>query len=186
LEEIEMKKVLFLLFAIAVSGCASSKPLAYSWDEKVEMRLKAMGERNWIVIAESGYPLVTDSAYRTVNSDEDLLYLVKYLLGEIADSPHVKAVVYREKELERIQERDAPGVDAFRGKFAKLTQQAEVQAVPRADARKLVAEAAKNHQVLVLKSEGVMPYSTVYVKLASGYWDEGREKRLREAITMAR
>ena len=180
-----MKKLLIVPLSLLLFGCSSSKPAVFKWHEIVEMDLKAMGEANWIVAAQSAQPHLTNPAYETVTTDESFLYIVKHLRGEINDAGHLRAVVYRESELDRIQERDAPGVEAFREKLAKLLYDSEVKVLPRAEIEEQLKTAAKTHRVLFVKSEGVMPYGNVYFKLLPGYWDETREKRLREAIKMA-
>jgi hypothetical protein len=181
-----MKRLMMVLLPLMAFGCASSKPAMFKWHEKVEMDLQAMGQHNWIVVAQSAESYDTDPAYRMVTSDEKFLNLVKYMLKEIEDAPHVKAVIHRESELDRIQDRDAPGVEAFREKLAKLLNGKEVNVKPSAEIREQLSLAAKNRRVLVVKSEGTVPYGNIYLQLVSGYWDAGREKRLREAIKQAK
>jgi hypothetical protein len=43
-------------------------------------------------------------------------------------------------------------------------------------------EAAKTFRVLIIKTEMVIPYTSVFIQLDCGYWSAEQEKRLREAI----
>jgi len=36
------------------------------------------------------------------------------------------------------------------------------------------------YKILVLKTDQTVPYTSVFIKLDCGYWNEGKEKRFRD------
>ena len=45
-----------------------------------------------------------------------------------------------------------------------------------------LAKASKLFNVLILKTDMALPYTSVFLRLECGYWDAGKEKALREAL----
>jgi len=83
---------------------------ASDWKTVVQSRLALYGHRNWIVVADSAFPVYAAPGIETIVVSEDLPAALKYVAGAISKSRHVRATVFLDQELQFIDERDYPGV----------------------------------------------------------------------------
>jgi hypothetical protein len=154
---------------------------AGSWEERLDRLLPLLGHRNWIVVADSAYPAQSNPGIETISTGEDHLRLLGEVVDAIAAHNHVRANVYLDAELAHVPEQDAPGVSELRGELDRLlgprahTLEHE-QIIARLD------ESARLFNIVILKSTGVIPYSSVFLELDCGYWNEDAEKRLRNSL----
>ncbi len=171
--------LLFFAFALSLAACRSPHhdPLA--------RELPRLGHRNWILVADSAYPAQVAPGVRTVHVGGDHLALARRVLAAIDAAPHVEAEVRLDRELGFVAEADAPGIDALRAGLAELLAGRPVEHAPHGDLIAEVARAAESFSVLVLKSDGTLPYTTLFLRLDCGYWNEASEARLRDALERA-
>lgn len=177
-----------LFLAALAGGCGTPLPEAeQSWRDQFEANLERMGKHNWIVIAEAAYTSRYATGTRTVATGKSLPSVLDSVLSEISDSKHVSATAWISSELERIPDRDAPGITQFHKDIRRLlnTSKVEIKVVPEKEIVKKVEADAGTCNVLFLKSSSPLPYSSVYLQLDCRYWDEAREKRLRDALRSA-
>jgi len=144
--------------------------------------LPLFGHRNWIVIADAAYPHQSADGIVTIVADGDLLTVTERVLTMIAQAKHVKAKVYTDRELNFVDEQDAPGVDAFRRELAQLVQGAEVKQFPHEEIIAKLDRAARTFSILMIKTTTLIPYTSVFLELDCGYWNAAAENRLRAAI----
>lgn len=150
-----------------------------TWKDRVRDVLPEFGHRNWIVIADSAYPKQSTPGIETVVTRSDQLEVVKSVLKSIEVAPHVSASVMLDSELDLVDEGDSQGVQAYRDALSDLLEGTNVEVLPHEDIiRKLDAE-SKLFNVLLLKTEMNIPYTSVFVRLECGYWDADSEARLR-------
>src|SRR5690348_9713436 len=105
----------FLLFMSTFT--ASSQP---EWQEKFRQELPLLGHRNWIVIADSAYPMQTAPGIETLYLDADQLEVVAFVLSELGKSAHVKPIIYTDAELKYVPENRARGITAYRQELERL------------------------------------------------------------------
>src|SRR5437588_12921364 len=89
------------------------------WQSKLRQELPLLGHRNWIVIADSAYPLQTAPGIQTLTADADQLEVVEFVLSELAQSKHVKPIVFTDAELKFVPEKRAHGISDYRTRLAK-------------------------------------------------------------------
>lgn len=164
--------------AMVMGGCAS--PM--SWEETLEQRLPVYGHRNWIVVADAAYPKQSAPGIETVYTGGEHLEVLARVLRAVEDAPHVRAVVKLDAELEHVSERDAPGVEAYRQRLDALVEGRPVLRVPHEEIIDALDEGARLFDILLLKTDLAIPYTSVFLELDCGYWSEEQEARLREAI----
>ena len=162
-----------------ICGCAGP---GEGWRARLDSELPRMGHRNWIVVADSAYPLQSAAGIETVVTGQGQIEVVDHVLKRVAKAPHVQAIVLLDAELDSVPEKDAPGVTAYRKELKKLLEGKQVAAMPHEEIIAKLDEAAKLFNVLLLKTDMVLPYTSVFLELDCGYWGAEKEGRLRGAI----
>lgn len=145
-------------------------------------RLKSYGHRNWIVVADSAYPLQTSEGIETIYVGGDLVGIADTVLGRIDASDHVREKIYLDAELKAVAEADAHGIDEFRSRLGALLAGREVAYKPHADLIRTIASRSSDFQVFVIKTAETLPYSSVFIELDCKYWSPEAESRLRDAL----
>ena len=83
-------------------------------------------------------------------------------------------------------EQDAHGIDAYRQLLSALLEkffpQPAVKANPHASMMRTLDEAGKSLNVLIIKTNATLPYTSVFLELRPGYWPDDAEQRLRQSI----
>jgi hypothetical protein len=152
------------------------------WERKVRQELPLLGHRNWIVIADSAYPLQTAPGVETLHTETDQLQVAKTVLDILAQAKHVKPIIYTDAELKYVAEKNAPGISAYRGGLNKLLEDKPVQVLPHEQIIARLDEAGKTFKVLLIKTPLAIPYTSIFLQLDCGYWNAEAEKELREAM----
>ena len=92
-----------LMTATAAVVCASD-----NWKETLRKEVPLLGHRNWIVVADSAYPLQTAPGIETICADADQLTVVKKVLAQLVKAKHVQPAIYTDAELKFVAEKNAP------------------------------------------------------------------------------
>jgi hypothetical protein len=181
--------VVLVAAVVAVSAAApvgrrppEKLPMPTDWRPVLTHKLPLFGHRNWIVIADSAYPAQSRGGIETLATGADQFTVVHAVLGSLAATKHVKPVVYLDAELPHVSEKDAPGIGAYREQLKKLLGDRPVQSLPHEQIIDKLDTAAAKFNVLILKTNLALPYTSVFVQLDCGYWNPDAEKRLRQAI----
>jgi hypothetical protein len=175
---------------IGVFACAflflSSALAQDTWRSTLQKRLPLYGHRNWIVVADSAYPLQSNPGIETILSTESQVETVRHVLDAVTKAPHIRPVVYTDNELKFVPEEDALGIAAYRhllsGLFEKYLPDQKPQTIPHEEIIKKLDEASKTFNVLIVKTNMVLPYTSVFFELRAGYWSDEAEKRMRQSI----
>ncbi len=176
-----MRKVLFVLgFLLAAPIFLSAQ--RPSWQTTVDENLPLLGHRNWILIVDSAYPLQSSPGVETLQTNADQLEVVRYVLGAINKSIHVRPDIFMDAELPYVQEEDAPGTSAYRDAIAKLLDGQNIQSELHEKLIEDVDRAGQLVHVLVLKTRLAVPYSSVFIRLNCKYWGDDAEERLRSKM----
>jgi hypothetical protein len=178
--------VLLLLSLTPSTLCQTKHPLA-DWQTRLNEELPLLGHRNWIAIVDSAYPLQTSAGIETIETNGDQLDIVQRVLHELAQTPHVRPVVFTDEELKTVPEDDAPGVTRYRDSLNHLLEEfnagkLERQSLPHEEIISRLDEAGKTFHILVLKTRMTIPYTSVFLRLDCGYWTDEQEKRLRDKM----
>jgi hypothetical protein len=173
-------KILALL--IIMSAMSSLVSAADNWREKLQKELPLLGHRNWIVVADSAYPLQTAPGIETIYVDADQLAVVKGVIAELAKTKHVKPTIYTDAELKFVAETNAPGIGAYRDRLDEILKNQPVQVLPHEQIIARLDEAGKTFKVLLIKTPLTKPYTSVFFQLECGYWNANSEAELRKAM----
>jgi hypothetical protein len=175
-----LSTLLLTFLGIAMNGCI--EPKEHGWREVLANRLKVYGHRNWIVIADAAYPSQSRPGVETVATEEEQLTVVAEVLKAVHGSKHVRARVYVDKELSAVSEQDAPGIEAYRASLHGLLGEQTCETPLHEDLIAKIGEASGNFDVLILKSTLTLPYTSVFLELGCGYWNDEAELKLRDRL----
>jgi hypothetical protein len=171
--------ILFSLMTTVLSA-------ADNWKEKLQKELPLFGHRNWIVVADSAYPLQTAPGIETIYVATDQLEVVRGVIAELAKTKHVRPTIYTDAEMKFVAEKNAPGIGAYREGLENLLAKQPVQVLPHEQIIGKLDEAGKTFKVLIIKTPLTKPYTSVFFQLECGYWNAGAEAELRQAISQVK
>ena len=172
----------FILTCLLFSVMTSALTAAENWKEKLQKELPLLGHRNWIVVADSAYPLQTAPGIETIYVDADQLEVVKGVLAELAKTKHVKPAIYTDAEMKFVAEKNSPGIGAYRAGLEKILKNQPAQVLPHEEIIGKLDEAGKTFKVLLIKTPLTKPYTSVFFQLECGYWNADSEAELRRAM----
>ncbi|MFT6179773.1 MAG: hypothetical protein ACI9NQ_000905 [Paracoccaceae bacterium] len=179
---------LLLLPVLLLGGCASQRgPLRKppAWGEVVSREVNALGIQNWVIVAESSFPVVSRRGVRTIVVDAEVPELVDYVVNELEKSETVTPSFSTARELPFVKNDRAPGVDEFRKLLKTALHGHPVREMDHRSLTLLAHSDSAKYAVLVLKTKTALPYSSVFIELDSGYWDRDSEDNLRRDMTTA-
>jgi L-fucose mutarotase/ribose pyranase (RbsD/FucU family) len=153
-----------------------------SWEEKLDRTLPLFGHRNWIVIADAAYPAQSNPGIETIVADTNQIHAVETVLNCVAACAHIRANIYTDRELDYLEERDAPGIAGYRKQLQALLQGAAIQQLPHEEIIAKLDQCAQLFSILLIKTDMTLPYTSVFIELDCGYWNAEAEDRLRKAM----
>lgn len=180
-----MNKRKFALITLLITATAATVLASDDWKDTLRKDLPLLGHRNWIVVADSAYPLQISPGIETICADADQLTVVNEVLAELEATKHVKPTIYTDAELKFVPEKNAAGITAYRDALAKILANEPVQVLPHEQIIGKLDDAGKTFKVLLIKSTLTIPYTSVFFQLACGYWNDNSEKELRDAMHAA-
>ena len=184
---------LMSVFAITVTMLSCTKPVTQEptivektdlqdWKSEVERTLQLYGHRNWIVIADAAYPQQSNQAIKTLVINADQLEVVEFVTQSIEKSKHVNATIFIDKEMEFVPEKAAEGIENYRAELDNLLEGKSVKTMLHEEIIQKIDSSAKLFNVLILKTDLVIPYTSVFFELECGYWNAVDEENLRAII----
>jgi hypothetical protein len=153
-----------------------------NWEQSIEESLALFGHRNWFVVADAAYPVQRSPGIQTILSGESLPTVLELLLGRLGDCRHVRPLIHVDRELAFVEEKDAPGVGSYRKWLHGTLEGQTVSTAPHDELISRLDRDAQLFSVLVVKTTITIPYTSIFVELDCGYWDEALEDRLRAAM----
>jgi D-ribose pyranose/furanose isomerase RbsD len=178
-------RALSLALASSLIACSPLSKLSggsSGWQSELREDLPRLGHRNFIVIADSAYPLQSAPGIRTVHVGGTQATALKKVLAMLAKQRHVRPIAWLDSEQAKIPESDAPGIDQCREDLAAILQGIDVRTAPHMEIIKRLDESSKLFNVTILKTDEIIPYTSVFLELDCGYWNGAKEKRLRNAL----
>jgi len=146
-------------------------------------RLASFGHRNWIVVADSAFPVYAAPGIETIVVNDELPSVLKYVATAISSSRHVRATVFfLDQELQFIDERDYPGASELREQIMAPFSKDQVSSIPHTEVMSKIDEAGKTFRVLFIKTPETIPYTSVYMRLDCGYMSDEVERKIRTTM----
>lgn len=151
------------------------------WRQRFAELLPAYGHRNWILIADAAYPAQV-GAIEVLATGGDHLAIVREVMDALRSAPHVHPVVRLDAELQHVTDDLVPGADALRSTLVADLADLNPEWMLHANLIERVGEVAQKFPVLVLKTTGTVPYSSVFIELDCGYWSPAQEAEMRRRM----
>lgn len=170
---------LLIVGAFALTACAWVQPQDAAWHRAVDRQVEQLGYRNWIVVAEASFPAHSRTGVRQVTAPVEVPEAVDYVLNVLERTENVRPRVYLTRELRSVENDFAPGIDTFRGRIVESLHGHEVTELEQRSLLTLLEDANRSFDVLVVRTQTALPYSSVFLELQPGYWDVDSESRLR-------
>jgi len=177
-----MRKSFFVFFAAIVLTAAVAVNAQSDWKTRVGQTMPLMGHRNWILVVDSAYPLQASTGVETIETNANQLDVLRYVLGSVNSSIHVRPLIYMDKELPFVGDDDAPGATAYRSQVQKMLADYIIESMLHERVINQIDETSKEFHVLVLKTTMTIPYSSVFIRLDCKYWSADAEKRMRQRM----
>lgn len=180
----EKKKLIgmIILSSVLMLIQSCSQPEKSEWRTELEKDILLHGHRNWILVVDAAYPYQSKQAIKTIATGESQLYVVKEVLDAIEDAGHVSPEIFLDKEIDFVPEEDAPGITNYTEELQTLLSGKKINKILHEQMIEKVDDAAKTFQILVLKTELTIPYTSVFIRLDCGYWNADQEQNMRNKM----
>jgi hypothetical protein len=176
---------LVTLLVSVVSLYAAPPDSPADWHATVRNEMPLLGHRNWILVVDSAYPLQSAPGIETIETNGGMTDVLRYVLGTINHSEHVRPDITLDAELPYVSEDDAPGVSRYRDEIKDLLRPYRVTSTPHINMLNNLPELSKSFHILVLKTHMTIPYTSVFIQLNCRYWSDEAESRLRDRMQSA-
>ena len=141
-----------------------------------------LGHRNWILVVDKAFPDQSAAGMELINSSEEFHSVLKHILIKLAESTHIKPIYYQDLELDYITEALVPGIDKFNAETNEILQSVELNKILHEDIFSKMYEASSLFNILIIKTENTIPYSSIFIELDCKYWDNEKEIELRKLM----
>lgn len=155
---------------------------APTWMDTLAGYLPALGHRNWIVVADSAFPLQISPGIETIVTGEDHFAVLAKVLKAVDGAKHIRPKVWLDKELAFVPEELAPGADAARRRLDEALKGRGAMPVLHEDLIARLDQAGKTFKIVMVKTTLAVPYTTVFLELDCGYWGPEAEAKMREKM----
>lgn len=153
-----------------------------AWRGAVDRQAAHLGYRNWIVIAEASFPAHNRPGIRQITAPVEVPEALDYVLQSLERTENVRPQVYLTRELRSVENDFAPGIDALRLRLQEALHGHEPTELDQQSLLTLLEDANRGFDVLVIRTQTALPYTSVFLELRPGYWDAASETRLRQRI----
>jgi hypothetical protein len=167
---------------LAVLPYLSTFANAQDWKADFERQLPHLGHRNWILIVDKAYPAQSAEGIEVFYTDDDIQNVTPYVLEKINAADHIRPVIYTDKELEYLTDKEAKDADKLKSAYKQLFTNYPTHSIWHNDVFPKIDKAAEQFAIIILKTKTLIPYSSVFIELDCGYWDEKSEQALRDRI----
>jgi len=164
------------------TGSSSKNKSEENWKTQINEQLPLLGHRNWILIVDKAFPAQNATGIVTINTGEPLLPVLRYTLNQIDSSTHIKPNFFTDKELNYVSEKQVPEIEKFKLQLFGIIPKDEAQTLFHDSVFVQIAKASQLFRIIVLKTNQLIPYSSVFIQLDCKYWNAENEKKLRESI----
>jgi len=155
-----------------------------NWKEQLAKQLPLLGHRNWILIVDKAYPMHSAPGMVTINTKEKPMDVLSYVLESIKQERHTTPIIYVDKELDRMNDTFSPGVEHFQEELHEMIHQYPVKHILHEEVFDRLNQASKLFDILVLKTDHLIPYTSIFMELDCGYWSQEKEELLREMVSL--
>ncbi|WP_236975847.1 hypothetical protein [Membranihabitans maritimus] len=152
------------------------------WQDRLWNELPLLGHRNWILVVDKAFPLQSAKGIEVVYTNESMDSVLTETLDYLSTQNHIHPIVYTDAELEYLSDKEVPGIVSYKKMLDDQLSEFNVRSILHDTVFTKIDEASKLFKIFVLKTNAVLPYSSVFFELDCGYWDGTMEQKLREKM----
>jgi len=152
------------------------------WTDALAAYLPALGHRNWIVVADSAFPLQISPGIETIVSNEDHFTVLAKVLKAVDGARHIRPKIWLDKELSFVPEALAPGADDARRRLEEALKGRGALPVLHEELIARLDHVGKTFKIVMIKTTLAVPYTSVFLELDCGYWGPEAEAKMREKM----
>ncbi len=152
------------------------------WADTLAGYIPALGHRNWIVVADSAFPLQISPGIETIVTGEDHFTVLAKVLAAVDRAKHIRPKIWLDKELSFVTEDLAPGADEAKRRLDKALQGREAAPVLHEELIARLDQAGRTFKIVMVKTTLAVPYTSVFLELDCGYWPVENEAKMRERM----
>jgi D-ribose pyranose/furanose isomerase RbsD len=164
----------------AVSTTQMAK--APAWMDTLAAYIPALGHRNWIVVADSAFPLQISPGIETIVTNEDHFAVLEKVFKMVDAAKHIRPKIWLDKELAFVPEALAPGADETRRRLEEVLKGRGAQPVLHEELIARLDQVGKTFKIVMVKTTLAVPYTSVFLELDCGYWGPDAEAKMREKM----
>jgi D-ribose pyranose/furanose isomerase RbsD len=161
---------------------ATSMIKAPAWTDTLAADIPALGHRNWIVVADSAFPLQISPGIETIVTNEDHFAVLAKVLKAVDAAKHLRPKFWLDKELGFVTEDLAPGADEARRRLDEALKGRGAKPVLHEELIARLDQVGKTFKIVMVKTTLAVPYTTVFLELDCGYWGPEAEAKMREKM----
>ncbi len=158
------------------------KVVQKDWKQCLDEKLPLLGHRNWILVVDQAFPLQNSQGMDYIYTNEDLLSVLSHVVKTLDSAKHVKPIIYTDQELQYVTEDMSKGIDSLRKEINNILGSHKPEVMLHEAVFGKLDESAKLFNIVVLKTNTTIPYSSVFIELDCGYWNADKEAALRKAM----
>ncbi len=155
---------------------------APAWMDTLAGYLPALGHRNWIVVADSAFPLQVSPGIETIVTGEDHFAVLEKVLKAVDRAKHIRPKIWLDRELGFVTEDLAPGADEARRRLDEALEGRGAAPVLHEELIAKLDQAGKAFKIVMVKTTLAVPYTSVFLELDCGYWPSENEAKMRDRM----
>lgn len=152
------------------------------WKREITHEVKILGAKNWIVVGEPSFAALSGPATKTIITDQPLDKVLLYVLETLEETAHTEPRLKIPLEFYYVEDDYAPGVKNLRAKLSRILTGREPLEVQNNSLQQMLLTAAKDYNVLIIKTTTATPFADVYIELDAGYWNSDSQTHLRHVL----
>jgi hypothetical protein len=155
---------------------------APAWTDKLAGYIPALGHRNWIVVADSAFPLQISPGIETIVTGEDHFAVLGKVLKAVDGARHIRPKIWLDKELAFVTEDLAPGAEEAKRRLDETLKGRGALPILHEELIARLDQAGKAFKIVMVKTTLAVPYTSVFLELDCGYWPSENEAKMREKM----
>lgn len=156
----------------------SSENEKANWKKEFREKLPLLGHRNWIVVTDMAYPLQARPGITTLYTNDSYSDVLAFVTQTLREAEHVYPHLYQDREFALLTEEICPGIDSVRAAIGPLLSSEKVEFREHESLIAALDSVSRLFQVLVLKTDLTIPYSSVFFELDCKYWNADQQRAL--------
>lgn len=155
---------------------------AAAWMDALAGYLPALGHRNWVVVADSAFPLQISPGIETIVTGEDHFAVLAKVLQAVDGAKHIRPKIWLDKELGFVTEDLAPGAGEVRRRLDEALMGRGAAPVLHEELIAKLDQAGRAFKIVMVKTTLAVPYTSVFLEFDCGYWPSENEAKMREKM----